>query len=576
MTIKRKIDQLLAKSNGMQLVWLMGVSALCLGVALIMAYFVYDDAEVKWQTVVAIFLDPGCFGGVTGHHDFFRLIIALLSIFLFSALLVSVFSNLFENIREAAQNGERRYKLRNHVLVFGADRRVEAIVRAINEQGDTAVVMATEKPELSDDLTFIFYKGRRDAEADVLSARPDHAKAIYIIGEENESDHDNRSLQCLDILTEASQQANHDIRCFLTLRDYASTEVFQYLKTKPMGRLLLVDTINDYEYMAEQLLVDTHRAFTPVIRQGDSSKAHFIIIGTGPMAQAVAYTAAHICHYANYTERGTRTRITFIAKDMEQWRDHLMASRPALFALSHTTFVSNDGTVTDSLPQGDDFMDVEWQFVDADEHAPLARHIMEEQTDKATRIIVCHDDADRAVNAVLHLPRKVYPLAKVAVSMTHENKLIDRANATGMFGHIEIFGQTDGPIDDPLFARRSLRGQRVNYIYHCAYAEKKLPSAEEAWFTISEADKYSSIFCANAMPLRRQCFDLNGDRRPIYEAEHRRWMMSELIMGFAPAPQTDKKRFLHADIVPFDELTKEEQDKDKILIDAIDYIIGEE
>ena len=78
MTIKRKIDQLLAKSNGMQLVWLMGVSALCLGVALIMAYFVYDDAEVKWQTVVAIFLDPGCFGGVTGHHDFFRLIIALL------------------------------------------------------------------------------------------------------------------------------------------------------------------------------------------------------------------------------------------------------------------------------------------------------------------------------------------------------------------------------------------------------------------------------------------------------------------------------------------------------------------
>lgn len=26
MTIKRKIDQLLAKSNGMQLVWLMGVS----------------------------------------------------------------------------------------------------------------------------------------------------------------------------------------------------------------------------------------------------------------------------------------------------------------------------------------------------------------------------------------------------------------------------------------------------------------------------------------------------------------------------------------------------------------------
>ena len=51
-------------------------------------------------------------------------------------------------------------------------------------------------------------------------------------------------------------------------------------------------------------------------------------------------------------------------------------------------------------------------------------------------------------------------------------------------------------------------------------------------------------------------------------------MMSELIMGFAPGAKTDKKRFIHADIVPFDDLTKEEQDKDQILIDAMDYILG--
>ena len=99
-------------------------------------------------------------------------------------------------------------------------------------------------------------------------------------------------------------------------------------------------------------------------------------------------------------------------------------------------------------------------------------------------------------------------------------------------------------------------------------------TAEQAWYSICEADKYSSIFCANAMPLRRACFDMEGDRRPIYEAEHRRWMMSELIMGFAPGAKTDKKRFIHADIVPFDDLTKEEQDKDQILIDAMDYILG--
>lgn len=576
MMIKRKIDRLLAKSNGMQLVWLMAVSALCLGVALAIAYFVYDDAEVRWQTVVAIFLDPGCFGGVTGHHDFFRLVIALLSIFLFSALLVSVFSNLFENIREAAQNGERRYRLSGHVLVFGSGRRLPSIVRAINEEGRTAVVMTTAKPDLDDTLNFIFYHGRRDIEADVLSARPEHAQAIYIIGEEDEPAHDDRSLACLDILTRATSRAAHDIHCFLTLRDYASTEVFQYLKARPEGRLLLVDTVNEHEYMAEQLLVGSANTFTPVLRSGDTRRAHFVIIGTGAVAQAVAYTVAHICHYPGYAERGLRTRITFIAPGMAYWRDHLVASRPALFSLCHTRFVSADGTAEDSVPQGGDFIDVEWQFVDGDATSPVARAVMESQTDSATRIVVCHADPAHAVNDTLHLPRKVYGEAPVAVYMPGGSNLLTRAAATGMYGHIELFGQVGDGQGDPLFSRRSSRGQRVNFVYHRAYADHKLPTPEAAWFTVSEADKYSSIFCANAMPLRRLCFDMEGDRRPVYEAEHRRWMMSELVMGFAPAPQTDKRRFLHADIVPFDELTPEEQEKDKILIDAMDYVIGEE
>lgn len=577
MMIKRKIDQLLAQSNGMQLVWLMAVSALCLGVALAMAYFVYDDAEVRWQTVVAIFLDPGCFGGVTGHHDLFRLVIALLSIFLFSALLVSVFSNLFENIREAAQNGERRYRLSGHVLVFGSGRRLSSIVRAINESGRTAVVMASAKPDLDLGGTpgCIFYRGRRDVEADVLSARPERAQAIYIIGEEDEPSHDDRSLACLDILGRATARADHDIHCYLTLRDYTSTEVFQYLKTRPEGRLLLVDTVNEHEYTAEQLLVGAANTFTPVLRSGDTRRAHFVIIGTGPVAQAVAYTAAHICHYPGYLERGLRTRITFIAPGMERWRDHLMASRPALFSLCHTRFVRADGTAEDSVPQGGDFIDVEWQFVDGEATSPVARAVMESQADSATRIVVCHSDASLAVSDTLHLPRKVYGIAPVAVYMPDGSNILDRAAATGMYGHIELFGQVGEAQSDPLFSRRSSCGQRVNFVYHRAYASHRLPTPEAAWFTISEADKYSSIFCANAMPLRRQCFDMEGDRRPIYEAEHRRWMMSELIMGFAPAPQTDKRRFLHADIVPFDDLTPEEQEKDKILIDAMDYVIGE-
>lgn len=63
-----------------------------------------------------------------------------------------------------------------------------------------------------------------------------------------------------------------------------------------------------------------------------------------------------------------------------------------------------------------------------------------------------------------------------------------------------------------------------------------------------------------------------SDRRQIYEVEHRRWLISELIMGFAPGPVTDKEKFIHADIVAFDALPLAEQEKDKIIIDNIDEI----
>jgi len=75
--------------------------------------------------------------------------------------------------------------------------------------------------------------------------------------------------------------------------------------------------------------------------------------------------------------------------------------------------------------------------------------------------------------------------------------------------------------------------------------------------------------------LRNLCFDMNGDRMPIYEAEHRRWVMSELIMGFKPGKNRDKEYFIHNDIIPFDELPEKEKVKDQDIIDAMPDIIKE-
>lgn len=66
---------------------------------------------------------------------------------------------------------------------------------------------------------------------------------------------------------------------------------------------------------------------------------------------------------------------------------------------------------------------------------------------------------------------------------------------------------------------------------------------------------------------------MDTDIEEVYEAEHRRWMMSEFLMGFRYGPKRGKVLFTHNDLVSFEDLPKEEQNKDKILIDNWNYIL---
>ena len=204
MILKRKIDLLLAKSNGAQLMWLLGLSVASLAIAIIVAQCVFNDRTIVWQDVVAVFLDPGCFGGA-GAHDWFRLILALLSVFLFSALLVSVFTNLFENIREAAQVGERRYALRGHVLILGHCPQLPVMLRALNAEGRTVVVVDEERPEA--DATFIYYKAARDSHADLATIGAERAATFYVMGDADDPAHDTKNLKALAILDDLCRQA---------------------------------------------------------------------------------------------------------------------------------------------------------------------------------------------------------------------------------------------------------------------------------------------------------------------------------------------------------------------------------
>lgn len=586
MRIKRSIDKALSEGYGRQLLWLLLVALLCVGVALIIAIFVFNDGVLKWQDVVGLFLDPGVFGSFAYKgHDFFRLTIALMSMFFFSALLVSVFTNVFNNISLSVREGRRKYNLHDHILILGGNHHLQGLLQSLDAKKHDVVVMSPHRPELKGG--YIYYQGERDCFEDLQRANADKASTIYIIGEEREAAHDSRSLHSMAILRHLSKKADHDIHCYITLEDQTSTEIFQYSRIKGDGRLLLVDCINDYEHLAEQLLVNT--SFLPVIRQGESKQSHIVIIGTGPVAQAVAYTSAHISHYPSFTEKGMKTKITFIGDGMGKWMNKMLSSRPVLFEMSRYDFVDSDGIrhTHEAVSNDGDFLDVEWQFVDADVESDFVRQMLSEEVNKPDVILtvcVCLMDDKKAVETALHLPRPVYGMVNevngettpgahsIAVYVSESKHIIDQANQTGMYGTITVFGP-DTDISHTALESRSRYGKRVNFVYDQKWGNPPSKDMEEAWYKLSESDKYSSVYSANAMFLRTLCYDMSGDRMPIYEAEHRRWVMSELIMGFRPGKKRDKAHFVHNDIIPFACLPDKEKDKDKDIIDAMPRII---
>lgn len=649
---KRKFEETLSEGRGMQLLWLLIIILVVVFLFWGIVALVLKDGSMGWQDLLALFLDPGSFGGA-GSHDAFRLIATLMGMFLFSALLISVVGNIFENVSVAFKEGRSRYTHEGHVLILGGGHHLYSMLNALLEDsfyGDADIVVLTtsnvvelrnkifalpfltKEKEKALRRRLTLYYGERDNELQLKRKQlARKAKAIYIIGEDNEIDHDSVSIRSYKQLSRICMDAEGVIRGFMVLQDDASMDVFKYVaKTKEeKTSKLKLDIIDADEYVAERILVEDRDGIdvTPYpkldgegIKEGDDRYVHLVVAGTTGMARAMALTTAHICHFPNFENGKRRTVITVIDTGMRAKMNRLIASLPNLFLLSHYKYISFDetGKATEEkyVPDAEygDFLDVEWQFIDAELQAPGVRSLLAAWAKDEKQILslsICLDRQEDCTNAALHLPKEVYDSGRfIYVHQQDYGDILGKALETRQFGNLYTFGMaSDYKNDDPLFICRAKRGQRVNFVYDKAYGGNH-KDEESAWFDCKEADKYSSVYCANAMTVRARSFGLNESYDPqalseeqrtsIFEVEHRRWVMSELILGFAPFTIAERKQwkaemaggdkqveamadnyyekekkehFRHMDITPYDDLLPNEKDKDAVIIDKMKYIL---
>lgn len=634
---------------------------LTLAAVLVASFFVFwgvsalfFPGDYKWQEIIALYLDPGVFDSYSDKHTWFPLIITFVGIFVFTALLITVFTNVFSNISESYRKGERRYNgLRGHTLILGANRMLIGMLSELKRDGSTNdILIMTSSPveELRDkieayfgDKKFMsrltFYFDERNNEANLKEACARNAKDVYIIGEDGEVDHDSVSISCCEKLEVVCKDSPNPVHCFLVLENQSSAEIYHYHNGKfSQGTQLQVDVVDIKEYVAEQTLLGLNGDNQlPIdgngIKPDTEQYVHFIISGMTPMAKAMALTAAHLCHFPNFdTKTGAlKTVITFIDYDIKRKRDVFVSEHQYLFMLSHYSDISFDAngkmSVKAHTPDNEygDFLDVEWEFVDADISSPEAKvYLTVAANDSAQQlaIAICQESQEDNMSAALHLPATIYDWSQnipIYVHLWEQGDAITKAYDTKQFGHIYCFGTGTSADKDPLFKKRLERGQRVNFVYNSLYCSdgRKLGSVVDEWYKTSESSKFSSIYNANSIPIKRHSFgeDISSvDSVSLCKTEHRRWVLAELLLGFKPFKQIELTKikeavskdiqdynlshhalnatkdysptwkaawnsrridFRHVDIVSFDNLIdKTEQEKDVALMVNIPFILG--
>ncbi|MBQ8071901.1 MAG: hypothetical protein IJ202_13785 [Bacteroidales bacterium] len=660
--LRRKFEKTLYEGMGKQLMWLVALILIVLALFWGIVSFVFKDGLISWQDLLSLFLDPGSFGG-TQSHDIFRLISVLLGMLLFSALLISMVTNIFENVADSVRSGRAVYSHKGHVLIFGSGNMLFSMLNALLAEDspypdeDIVVVTSSDVESLRKSifsLPFIdsekekslrrrlsVYFGERDNTL-VLEKKNNskNAKVIYILGEDEENG-DAVSIRCCRKLKSICSGVGFPVMCYLVLKDPLSMEVYKYVVDSETAAEsdLQVDVVDAYSYVAEQVLVGENEGksgekypcidyreivtgesgFEVIggIRAEDDKVVHLVIAGMGNMARAMALTAAHNCHFPNFDGGKRRTVISFVDEDMKGKMDKFLSTYADLFRLSHYAYVSFDEeglpVRKEFSPDGayGDFLDVEWEFIDSSFIAPSVGKVIDGLVNDSRRslsVVISTDDQNENIDMALHLPDSVYRKGiPVFVYQPSYADVLKIAKLTSHFGNLHLFGMSSDVQDDPLFLSRATRGQRVNFIYNQAYGEVKYKDEVTAWFTIPEAHKMSSIYSANGMKFKQRSFSLDSesaleamtekDRESIYEVEHRRWMMSVILLGYAPVEEEKrkawkqrrlsestakdakaeykklKKNFIHLDIEPYDELIPSEKEKDKIIIDQLFYIL---
>ena len=401
----------------------------------------------------------------------------------------------------------------------------------------------------------VIYYGHRTSEEDVAGLVLESAVKVFLLGESgvdetNESMHDSYSMRCIEHI-------NAYIRRFK--ESNPSTEVlplevnvlFEHQTTFSIYQLsdmqnglyecINFKPMNYYEMWAQKVLVserlggERESQYIPLEGEGiapDSDDyVHLVIVGMSRMGVALGIEATHLAHYPNFETKHKRTRITFIDPDMEREYNFFRGRFRGFFELARYRYADVSKCSYEAEEQGvyynenygkwvepwtrsddeghslyghlgDDFVDVEWEFINGSVEMPAIQQYMIDavaQPNAKLTIAICQSEPNSAAASALYLPSEVYnssSVLQVLVYQRYDDSLFCNLSLlkykTPFNGLIKPFGMISGMSDIWTFDLRQKWAAMIGEHYgkESVYTGRY----EKEWLKEQGLDKYESLF----------------------------------------------------------------------------------
>lgn len=544
------------------------------------------DGAFRALRVMELMLDPGA---MVGAHEYgmvwLQLLVVLVGATFFTSFLIGAIGNLLNRRIESIAKGQYSYDFEDHILILGSSSMLENILRQIKTFDKDIVIQTCNDVERVRESVMLYTDqktmkriyvvfGKRTDHTALDALRVEKAHSIYIIGEDNEPQHDGLNLKCWHYVCVKCAGCVDVKDCYLVLDRMTTQNIFSYRKENASTESLRLNIVNSVETVAQGVLVSgkvKDIEYPMLDRKGigkDSEvNVHFVIVGMTQVAYAMAMTAAHICHFPNFPTKGKKTKITFIQKDINEELDFWMGRFESLMDLSYAEVVSWDPAgvkqVKEHYPKAEyinpmysdakGFLDIEWEFIDAGIENPHVRNYIRECVAKDGNseylsFAFCGHEAEDNVAASLCLPQEVYAKHDIPIYVYQPltRWVLATARQTDRYSNLYPFGMREECFDPQL--ERLLWAKRIKYLY--AHIDDYVgmgsqAELDEGWYEKEQQyiRQQSNVYSANSVPVKFRSIGLDpsvdtsisqDDILLLAEVEHNRWNIERLLLGSSP------------------------------------------